>query len=299
MPDVLLQTLWWSLNPSASVNDINGTGAFQSRAITAAEAHDASDATYEELTSPGDGFSDGDATTDLGLSNNLTAATQSPISFIRIITRGRVTRSAGAGSVFGTYSLRINGVPFGISPGLNSIFVTDTQTFATDPTDGLPWTPAKINAKAFGVVIAASTSDPSFATTALGAISEFTVEIWGTPVIQVYRHTGGGAPTTHNIPSVREYVGGVAATGRAGLARVTANQNRIASVAGVAAITHAGRTAVRVEGTPKDRRRDEDEVAAFVAARILSPQGNPFRLQVRGRDAMILEMNTKRERAGR
>lgn len=174
----LRETLWWAANPGTTLTDNSGSGSTETRTITSAEAHDSSDATYEELTCPGDGLgSEGDATIDIGTNNALTTASTSPISFIRIIARGKVTRTAGTGTATGSFTLKINSIAVGALTFLQTTLITTPQDFTTDPADGLPWTAAKINAKKFGLILACLTGDDS--TTAVGAITEFTVQVWG------------------------------------------------------------------------------------------------------------------------
>lgn len=178
----LLQTLYWNANPSSTVTDISGSGvASQSRAITAAESHDASDATYARLNAGGDsGSLEGEATNDLDAALQ-TASAVGVIDFVRIKMRGKVS-SVGGGTASGTLQPRINGTLRGSPQTLSGAFANmPDQDFATDPADGLAWTNAKLNAQSFGLQEYVITSDPGvFGTQGRADASEFSVEVWGT-----------------------------------------------------------------------------------------------------------------------
>lgn len=177
----LLQTLYWSANPTFALTDNSGSGATETRAITAAESHDALDTTYEGLTAPGDGLSlDGNA--DLRASRSLdTASAVGTIDFIRVIIKGRATKT-GSGSAVGAVIPRLNGVDRGSSQTLTTSFVAYSQDFTIDPADAAAWTNAKLNAQTFGLSIHADSTDAAFLTSSLVRMSEYSVEVWGTAV---------------------------------------------------------------------------------------------------------------------
>ena len=169
----LLQTLYWSGDPTFSLDDLEGTGASESRAITAAESHDANDATYEGLAVPSDGVNDGHAVLTAHRAVG-TASASGNIEFVRIVIRGRVT---GGGGESATIYPLISGTSSG-NVGLTSTYTDYSFDQATDPSDGLAWTNAKINGKTFGVTLEGFYSAGAGAATV--RVPEFRVEVWGT-----------------------------------------------------------------------------------------------------------------------
>lgn len=222
MPDILKQTLYWNANPGSTVTDIQNSGASQLRAITAAESHDASDATYARLNCSGDGLSvEGEATNDVEGALQ-TASVSGTISFLRFIFRHKVAKSTGSGSASGSHQPRINGVARGSAASSSGSFAESSQDFATDPADAAAWTNAKINAQTFGIQQYALTNDPGvYLTNARADLSEFRVEVWGPPLPQTSTPASVSATATVN-----------AATGVPGLRTVTP-----ASVAMTAAVS--------------------------------------------------------------
>jgi hypothetical protein len=175
--DVLKQTLYWNANPTETIDsDASGFGTFFP-SITAAQSHDANDATLASLNAPDDGGSlvNGD------MAARLTAALQTAtasggISFIRVKYRGKVL---GGTSAAGSLQPCINGTARGSNSSLSGTMSDYSQDFSTDPADGLAWTTTKLNAQTFGLSMAAQSSDPTFSTTAQAQVAEFSVEVWG------------------------------------------------------------------------------------------------------------------------
>lgn len=196
--DVLKQTLYWSGNPTEAFSDLGGTGGFVARSITAAESHDASDATYEEIFGEGDHeFLPPDVMVTLDHALQ-TASAAGAISFVRIAGRCEVIRDAGAGAFFGRFRPRINGVNRGSDDtGLASSFAEFHQDFATDPADAGAWTNAKVNAQTFGVKLECNSIDVD--TSVLERLSEYRVELWGPDDVQA-TPPAGSLTTTAVLP---------------------------------------------------------------------------------------------------
>lgn len=177
----LLQTLYWNANPSNALTGIQNPGAETIlRAITAAESHDASDATYVRLQTTGDGAStEGEATNDVEGALQ-TASAVGTIAYLRFVWRHKAAKSTGAGSVIGSTAARINGATRGVGGSTTGSFVEYAENFTTDPADASPWTNAKINAQTFGCQQYGLTDDPGVYTTNVRHdVSEFRVEVWG------------------------------------------------------------------------------------------------------------------------
>jgi hypothetical protein len=176
MADVLKQSLFWTGNPTFSLADLGGSGNFaENRAITAAESHDANDATYEEVAVGGDGAgTNGDllATAHRAIT---TAAASGVISFVRVRLRGRVT---GGGGAAGSAGPNVSGTPAG-SSFLSGSFADYSFDLATDPVAGGSWTNAKVNAQTWGLVLDVLFNDAFTPGSALLRVSEFSVELWG------------------------------------------------------------------------------------------------------------------------
>ena len=188
MADVLKQTLYWAANPNSTLTDLNGAGAVtQARAITAAESHDGSDATYARLRAIGDSAAlEGEGTNRVdGAMQTANVGSGVAIAFLRFLTRGRVTKTGG-GTASGTIGVVMNGVLRGTPDAMGAAFANFQQDFATDPADGLPWTDAKINAQTFGILEYVLTSDPGvFGTQGMTDDAEFRIEIWGHDAVAV------------------------------------------------------------------------------------------------------------------
>lgn len=180
MADVLKTTNWWGSNPAAfTVTDLSGSGASaENRLMTATEAHDSLDTTYEEFIVSGDGISlDGNATAAGGAI--LTAATGG-IAFLRVKFRARVIVTGGGATGGGSVQPLIAGTLRGTQQALTGAYVNYTQDIAVDPADGLPWTPAKVAAQSFGMLLAANAASATFLGVATLRVAEYTVEVWGT-----------------------------------------------------------------------------------------------------------------------
>lgn len=175
MADILKQTLYFNAVPTETLTDINGTGPSAIRSITAAESHDASDATYYSASVTGDGSgTDGYISCEVFAVVD-TASTTGGISFVRVKARARV---AGTGSS-GTWQPRINGTARGTPTALTASFADYTQDFTTDPADSNAWTNAKVNAQTFGVYIEVLEPDANFPTAGILRFSEFEIQLWG------------------------------------------------------------------------------------------------------------------------
>lgn len=186
MADVLKQTLYWNANPTHDAVFVTGDSTLISRgrSITAAESHDASDATYERIQANVDGASEFNADGYGDVYGALqTASASGAISFVRV--KGRVKTAAysgaGSGSVGGGIQPLINGVLRGSEDAGGASFANVQQDFATDPADAAAWTNAKVNAQTFGqrVRAAATDADTSWTTGCRTDLAEFSVELWG------------------------------------------------------------------------------------------------------------------------
>lgn len=190
MADVLKQTLYWSGNPAFTLVD-NSAGACpptEARAITAAESHDANDATYESVIASGDGV-EFDPDYEAHVSRAIdTASVTGTISFIRMRARARFIGNGDTSNV-GSWQPRINGTDRGSSAGLTGSFADYSQDFTTDPADSNPWTNAKLNAQTFGLHLRAAIVDTDHINSADIRLSEFSVEVWG-PDVQTMTPAG-------------------------------------------------------------------------------------------------------------
>jgi len=184
MADVLKATLWWGANPTVVLSDDSAGGACgvtETRRITAAEAHDASDATYEGVQSTDDGVSvnmNAHALADKAL----TTAPAGGIKFVRVKHRSRNVLTAGPGPVTGSVHPYINGIAVGGDDIVTSSFANYQQDFTTNPLTGLPWTKSIIDSYTFGFLARISSADGTFSTTGEVRVAEFTVEVWGQDV---------------------------------------------------------------------------------------------------------------------
>jgi hypothetical protein len=182
MADVLKGTLWWGSNPAAfTIDDIGGTGAFIGRAMTAAEAHDALDTTYEGLNDTGDGVS-ADAVADAYGSALLTACPAGGIKFVRVKLRARVVLGGAGVTGFGTVQPWFNGVPQGTPATLTNAFANYQFDFPTNP-NGAMWTKAIIDGLPWGFFMNGSASNGGFNANFDLRVAEMTVEIWGQDII--------------------------------------------------------------------------------------------------------------------
>jgi len=182
MADVLKSTNWWSTDPPAGVTvDLSaGATADETRLITAAEAHDASDTTYEGFTVQGDGVSvDGNGT--LTQEQNITAVTGG-IKFLRVKWRGRSVLGGSSPSGSGSLTPVINGI-LTTPQALTGSFANYSADFTSNPVTGLPWTAGTASAATFGYRLAADAANASFNASNAVRIAEFTVEVWGQDIL--------------------------------------------------------------------------------------------------------------------
>lgn len=185
--DVLKQTLHWSSNPTFTIDDLGATGGTEQRAITAAEAHDASDTTYEGIAVQGDGGGNsGDllAYTDHAIQ---TASVSGPISFVRVVMRARVTGTNAQGTV----QARIGGASQGSAANLTASYVGYSFDFPLDPGTSDDWTNALINGQSWGAELHAQESDADFPAAATLRMTEWEVQVWG-PDVQTMSPAAAG-----------------------------------------------------------------------------------------------------------
>lgn len=196
MADVLKTTHWWNANPVFVFTDNSGAGYIEANIINAAQSHDGNDATRESLQVSGDTASlEGDTT---GRAEKaITAGVVGGIKFVRVKMRARVTRTGGSGSVSALIRPMATGVDIGAVQSVTGSFVTYTEDVLVDPTDGQPWTAARVQGHLWGVAMRVQTSDPGvFATTGFLELSEFLVEVWGEDKVGVI--TGASATADAN-----------------------------------------------------------------------------------------------------
>jgi hypothetical protein len=183
--DLLKGTLWWSGNPTWTLVDNNMTGATLGATLTAAGAHDASDATHTDMTVAGDGVGiEGDA--EVSGENALTACPAGGIKFVRLKVRARAV-VAGAGSVQAIGRLLLDGIAYETAIAtvltLTGVYQDFTVDMAVDPVDELPWTVAKVDGHTWGLHVRAFTQDPGvWGTSVAVRFSEYTLEVWGEDV---------------------------------------------------------------------------------------------------------------------
>jgi hypothetical protein len=147
---------------------------------TAASLKDANDATGGFAEASGDTADDG--VIEWGFCGALDILeTTGTIEFVRVIPRAQLINASGAGgsgTVQPYIAHAVRGAPSSIAFGAANF----PQDLGTDPADGQPWTPAKINAQHFGWWITAASVDAVSAVDAY--VLEFTVEVWGVTSVQ-------------------------------------------------------------------------------------------------------------------
>ena len=186
MADILKGTCWWASNPTWTQVDNTTIGGLTLTPLTAAGAHDASDATKLAAGCGGDGVAfEGDM--NVYTSHALTAAPAGGIKFVRLKVRARFVITAGAGTANVSAMLRLSGLDYEAG-GISAFAVTGTyQNFtmdmAVDPATGLPWTVAAFNGHTWGLNGHVVTSNFGvWATVAALEVAEYTVEVWGEDV---------------------------------------------------------------------------------------------------------------------
>jgi hypothetical protein len=165
----LLETLYWTTDPTIIYGLISGNGFIDS-SITAAESQDANNATRAAWHTNGNGFDIGTDEITL-ISPVTTATTLGTITSVKLIFYG-LTTGAGACNANGY----INGSVYG-STAISPSVPTNVIEFLTDPVLTGAWTLAGINAKQFGWYISEESVD-EFSTQST-YMSEFRVEVWG------------------------------------------------------------------------------------------------------------------------
>jgi len=125
---------------------------------SAAGLKDADDLTASRGLWAGDGFS-----SDTGfISEDWTVDACPPdiqIDLLKVVVR--TARINAFGTFDGAIQARLNSIDYGPQPPLPPIGFADfTFDFTTDPADGQPWTPAKVNAQKFGYKATVTSSDP-------------------------------------------------------------------------------------------------------------------------------------------
>lgn len=166
-------TLTEALDPGPS-----GFGTITS-SFTAAQSHDASDATFEGLqgTDNAGAEIDHDATLSV-VGAHTTAAVSGAIDNVRVRLRARTTDIAGT-DTFAEVVPIIAATLRGTALAPSASFGWLEWNFATDPADGQPWTNAKLNAQAFGFRMRTYSLDGAFAGTRSVEASEFEVQVYG------------------------------------------------------------------------------------------------------------------------
>lgn len=179
---VLLTTLYASSLSTYAFNSLTGSGS--RTPCTIAQLKDSNDATRYAFNATGD-FVDDDIID--GYENFvLDTASLSGATIEKITIKIRADRDADFSS--GRVIPRINNVNRGSFHAVGLTPTTYSQDFTSDPADSNPWTEAKLNAQTFGwaggtgSMQYGGTSDPTGSDDL--RISEFAVEVWGTPAPQ-------------------------------------------------------------------------------------------------------------------
>ena len=177
MANILKQTLYW-VNPIVfTLSDFAGTGVTETRAITAAEAHDGDNATYEGASVSSDGHGN-DGAAQLRFTGPMTTAgVTGSIAFIRLVARARVV---GAGSGPGAQlAPLVGGTAFHGNFILGPTFGDIIDTYLGFPPALTVWSNALLNATSFGVLIDFGAVDTDYPLACQPQLSEFSVEVWG------------------------------------------------------------------------------------------------------------------------
>ena len=177
MADVLKQSLFAAALPTDVLDDYAGSGSTSANWSTAAGTHDSNDATRAVLSLIGDGAGVSPAAS-YSLQGAFDAASVSgAITSLRVKFRARYTGTATGPTA--TVSPLLNGAEQSAST-VTTAWTDYSHSFTVDPSDGQPWTNAKVNAQSFGVLLnGASGSD--FDNWSL-QVSEVRVELWGADV---------------------------------------------------------------------------------------------------------------------
>lgn len=139
---------------------------------TAAGTHDGSDLTFDGFVLSDDGF--GNAAGANYIAWTVVATYAGPISFVRVVSRAAFTTDPGATCYYAVMVDLLTTLGAPIFPG--PAFANTNRDIATDPTDGLAWTAAKINAHTWGVNI--NLFGPYFGSAECD-VSEYRLEVWG------------------------------------------------------------------------------------------------------------------------
>lgn len=179
MPDILKATLYWTDDPPVfTLLDFGGTVPVETRAITAAEAHDGNDATYEGGAVSGGSHGD-DGYAQLRYWGPVTPAEVSgDISYIRLVSRARVIGVGGGDGAHLSPMVAAN--PWhGSFPIEQTNFANITDTMLGFPPLLVRWTNELLNACSFGITIDFSALDADYPLQCEPQLSEFKVEVWG------------------------------------------------------------------------------------------------------------------------
>jgi hypothetical protein len=155
---------------------------------TATQTHDGNDTYYDTVRANG---GDSTAAGSLRVEWTLDALSYAgTIDSVKVYTRGR--RTAAQNDQY--FRPSINGVDRGTNHSATFSFVTQSDTFTTDPADSAAWTAAKLAAQKMGYLLAVSSEDGE---EVVVYASEFKVEVWGpeAPAAQstVVSASGSGA----------------------------------------------------------------------------------------------------------
>lgn len=176
MADVLAQTLRVASDRgSHTVVNVPEVTVFPA---TAPEMQDGSDGTGSRIVCLDQGGpASGEYREDWVLD---TATASEPYSFVRVVTRGkRVDNLAPTVTATVFYQPSIAGAKRGAGSALSVTPTSDTQDFATDPADGLPWTAAKVNGQRWGWWLVAFLIPPSQFDSSVEAWAvDYRLEIW-------------------------------------------------------------------------------------------------------------------------
>lgn len=171
------------------------TGTF--RTMTAAGSKDGSDATDHAFQGADDGGSaQGEAH---GFGSLDAAAPAGTIEFLRVKLRAYGGTVFGPGPSVQNLYLR-KGSASAIVANVATGSFTDFQAdIATNPATGLAWTAADLAASDIGYIMYGQTLDPTFASIFEMAVSEFSIEVWGTngaPAVSAARWSSVIFPAT-------------------------------------------------------------------------------------------------------
>lgn len=148
---------------------------------TQANLKDGSDTTGSKLQVQGDDVAAGNATYREEWTLDALAYAGA-ISFIRIKIRHDFENVGAAGDGSGSVRPSINGTSRGSTVASAAAVAVDSQDFATDPDDGLPWTQAKLAAKKLGWFLQCQTISAGSDDLMEQWVRDYAVEVWGPEV---------------------------------------------------------------------------------------------------------------------